>query len=246
MINEGKGTDSKSPKANAKANPHPRTQPHPLPRLSDEGKGFREANAKASKAKQATATASRESAIAHGRPVPTWSASQPAEDAKVKVYCERCGRQFAQDFIADARIPTVPNGRHNWGPCMYLARCHMENCWHNDNLPPGERILLNEAEQKTFLEELYEWGGSALMDDEGGKSRPKSSNTPPKLGVGPVPPPVDPKYPKGDARHYLKGRWPADIPIHPKGAKATLAAIARPPKHPPPPWPPKRKRDLSA
>ena len=88
--------------------------------------------------------------------------NENAED--VEVYCLRCGRQFAPDFVKVARIPTAGCNQR-----MNLHFCFQETCRAAENLPPRKSIHLNAHQREKFVAEIRKWGSTALMDHEGGE-----------------------------------------------------------------------------
>ena len=63
------------------------------------------------------------------------SSSTDASAEPKRVYCQECGRQFAQEFLEDVGINTFT--LIDWAN---FDRCYLPSCWHAQDLPVGGRL----------------------------------------------------------------------------------------------------------
>ena len=109
---------------------------------------------------------------------------QEEQIENAEVYCARCGRQFAPDFIKDVGI-SIKGGDQS-RKSYSLHCCFQDTCRAAENLPPRRMIMPTAEERSNFQSELRNWGSKALMGHEGGERQEEgvvAPNTPPKLGV---------------------------------------------------------------
>ena len=114
--------------------------------------------------------------------------NENAEDVELEVYCARCGRQFAPDFIKDVGISTK-GGDQSRKSCSLFC-CYQVTCKAAENLPPRRIIMPTAEERSNFQSGLRNWGSKALMDHEGGERHEEEDAKSPKPEAKPKAKPI--------------------------------------------------------
>ena len=132
------------------------------------------------------------------------SSSTAASAEPKRVYCQECGRQFAQKILAAVGIDTY--ALEEW---VYLDGCHLPRSWHAKDLQVGARILPPSGlERSRFRGMVRQWGKWALLETYQGQRQERVTpplgrgdaeprehrgvTIPPKMSPPPLPPPPPP------------------------------------------------------